>query len=844
MISRTYLLSAVLLVCGFADRAAAQSGQTRPTASDAELRGWLENMAWHHRFSADEMCDVLGLTPAELQTQRERLGVTDAARPARDARGMFVLPYPGGRHPRIGFLDGAVEPQRETKLSVFCPWDDESYVVADVPEALWSNLGLTYLAHTHVPTLWSAHGITLPRQEWEQRDDGGFRSRRLLPNGIAFGVDVSPVRESDPRHNHLRMSMWLTNGTAETMSDLRVQNCVMLKGARGFTQTDGSHKLFEGDYACAEAEAGGRWVITAWSPLHRCWGNAPCPCLHSDPKFPDCAPGETVWLRGWLSFYEGTDILAELARIDATDWRNAPVEQVTGNLVGEIIDADSGERLPARIYIENLDDGSWHFAQPVSPAGEAVVYDRRVGQTASIERHTCVSADLFQATVPPGRYRVRAEHGKEYAPIETTIDVVAERMQMRLELRRFVDMPALGWYSGDTHVHRPLSDLPTAMPAEDLHVALPLTYWVRDNREIPAASGPVADPIPWQVAENRVYYPINTEYEIFTIEGRSHTQGAVFVLNHREPLRLSAPQVLPVAEEARRQGAILDLDKHSWNWSLMIVPLMNVDLFELSNNHHWRTEFGFPRWTLENAPPDWPEIEKNDLGFTERGWTEFGMQTYYELLNCGFRMRVTGGTASGVHPVPLGYGRVYVHCGDQFSYERWMEGLNRGNSFVTQGPLLDVRFNGELPGTTWTTSEQSTTVRVEGTIDSLYPLDAITLIRNGVSQRVTDYEAKLTEAGAWRTEIRVDVDVDGSGWVALRCDEIAPDGKVRFAHTNPVFIDNPTFPARPRRERVEFFIRRMSDEIARNEGVLTPEAVDEFRRAQAIYEKVASEAVD
>jgi hypothetical protein len=52
---------------------------------------------------------------------------------------LFVLPYPGGRHPRIGFLDGAVNPQRETKISVSTPWDEQSYVVVDLPEAIWSN---------------------------------------------------------------------------------------------------------------------------------------------------------------------------------------------------------------------------------------------------------------------------------------------------------------------------------------------------------------------------------------------------------------------------------------------------------------------------------------------------------------------------------------------------------------------------------------------------------------------------------------------------------------------------------------------------------------------------------
>jgi len=37
--------------------------------------------------------------------------------------------------------------------------------------------------------------------------------------------------------------------------------------------------------------------------------------MHSDPQFPDCKPGETKRMKGWLSFYEGDDIEAELKRI-------------------------------------------------------------------------------------------------------------------------------------------------------------------------------------------------------------------------------------------------------------------------------------------------------------------------------------------------------------------------------------------------------------------------------------------------------------------------------------------------------------------------------------------------
>ncbi len=273
-------------------------------------------MVWFHRFSVSEINAATGLSDGEIMAALARFEIGTNNKPKRPANApLLVLPYPGGRHPRIGFLDGAVNPQRETKLSVFTPWDEQSYVVVDLPEAIWSNLGLTYLAHTHVPTVWTVQKIHLERLEWSRRVDGSLTFERTLPNGLVFGAKAVPASHT------VRMELWLTNGTQETLRDLRVQNCVMLKGAKGFEQQTNDNKIFSNPYVAGRSIDGRRWVITAWDPCHRAWANAPVPCLHSDPKFPDCAPGETRRLRGWLSFYEGTDIEAEFRRIDQTGWR-------------------------------------------------------------------------------------------------------------------------------------------------------------------------------------------------------------------------------------------------------------------------------------------------------------------------------------------------------------------------------------------------------------------------------------------------------------------------------------------------------------------------------------------
>jgi hypothetical protein len=293
------------------------AGEARPPKSDADLRYWLENMVWHHRFTTDEIGAATGLNASEIAAALKQFDIRPDNRPQRSpAAPLLVLPYPGGRHPRIGFLDGAVDPQRETKISVFTPWDANSYAVVDVPEAIFSNLdkGPTYLAHTHVPTLWTRQNVTLERLEWNRRADGILEIERRLPNKITFGAKVVPGGDA------VRMELWLTNGTGQPLSGMRVQNCVMLKGAEGFTEQTNDNKLFQPPYAAARSKSGDRWIITAWVPNQRTWGNPPCPCLHSDPQFPDCAPGETSKLRGWLSFYEGNDIESELRRIDSTGW--------------------------------------------------------------------------------------------------------------------------------------------------------------------------------------------------------------------------------------------------------------------------------------------------------------------------------------------------------------------------------------------------------------------------------------------------------------------------------------------------------------------------------------------
>ena len=810
----------------------------RRPKTESERRRWFEIMVWGHQYSIEDVCAATGLSRDFIAKELDRLNISQASKPRQSNANLLMLPYPGGKHPRIDFLEGAVNPQRETKASIFSPWDPSSYVVLDVPEAIWSNLGLTYLAHSHIPTIWDQQGVALEELEWEESADGALECERKLPNGVVFGTRLTPGTDA------IRMEMWITNGTSETLSDLRVQNCALLKFAKGFEQQTNDNKLFWGPYAACGNDARDRWIIMAWDPIHRTWGNQDCPCLHADPQFPDCPPGETKRLHGRFSFFEGTNVFREMLRIDRTEWRRRGTDEKAGTQVrGIVIDSATGQPLPARVHLQS-EDSTWHFVESVG--GEAVHYDRELKHLPnSPEVHTTLSADPFEVELPPGNYTMRVERGKEYFPIIREFTIAEEPLELEFPLRRWVNMSQRGWYSGDTHVHRDIKDLPNVILAEDLNVALPLTYWVTVSELPPVdanGDGKLAANGLIEVDATHVIYPLNTEYEISSVGPRSHTLGAVFVLNHKSPIPIGAPPVGPVAKFARQQGALFDLDKHSWPWSLMLVPTMGVDLFELSNNHVWQTQFGFKDWTL-NTQPSFMSIDQDEEGFTEWGWIDYGFQMYYSLVNCGFRMRVTAGTASGVHPVQLGFGRVYVHLPDGFSYESWLDGLNAGRSFVTTGPMLDVTFNGHPPGYTFTSdASEDCQIHIQGAAESKRPLERIEIVVNGAVARILTPTNKLNASGCYSTEIDEIVQDSESFWAAVRCFEKHPENRVRFAHTNPAYLDVTDRPLRPRKAQIAYFIQRMEEEIENNRNVLSPAALQEYQSALSIYQEVAKKA--
>ena len=116
-----------------------------------------------------------------------------------------------------------------------------------------------------------------------------------------------------------------------------------------------------------------------------------------------------------------------------------------------------------------------------------------------------------------------------------------------------------------------------------------------------------------------------------------------------------------------------------------------------------------------------------------------------------------------------------------------------------------------------------------------------TKLVNGAIDTTLRVPSAARAEGGFHTSIATIVSLRQSGWVAVRVFEANASGRVRFAHSSPLFVDLPGRPLLPRREEIDYLVQRVRGEIARSADVLSPAALGEFREALAFYERLAAQ---
>ena len=438
--------------------------------------------------------------------------------------------------------------------------------------------------------------------------------------------------------------------------------------------------------------------------------------------------------------------------------------------------------------------------------------------------------------LPKGGYSFEIEHGPEYVTrsghfiIEHFADDVKE-----VDLRRFVDMAADGWYSGDLHASRPPRDIELLMAAEDLHV-LPVTAWWNDKWS--AGFKP-------QRAHRAVRFDGNRYYSL-SDGGFRWPGGSILCFNLPRPLYRAGdeeefPSPIELFDKADKasdgeDGQVggrlwIDVARPYW-WDVpMLAAMGRINSMQIAHGNICRAK------TINNEKGGRARDTVRYPG--NRGNALWSSDIYFHLLECGIRVPPSAGSGSGLSPNPLGYNRMYVRVDGTLSYEKWWQAFAAGRVTVTNGPLLRPSVQGYPPGHVFYIEEGGAPdFEIGLTLSTRTPISYLEIVKNGEVEESIGFD-EYSKSGRL-PKLRF----DRSGWFLIRAAADLPD-TYRFAMTGPYYVQ---IGPRPRisRRSVQFFIDwlyQRARQIREIENPAEREAVMKFhRRARDYWQDLLSKA--
>ena len=353
-----------------------------------------------------------------------------------------------------------------------------------------------------------------------------------------------------------------------------------------------------------------------------------------------------------------------------------------------------------------------------------------------------------------GQYVFELDAGPEYRTQAGHFEIQRHADdQKTVDMERVVNMAKEGWYGGDLDVQRPLADLPLIMRAEGLRV-VPDTAWrnvdgkwsetkAEGSRKAPDVAGLAFGP--WAMLNQR-------------------PGGGLLVFNVDPPpdelqgAGKYVPSSLQVADAARAaDGHVVARTPFAWDLPVWLAGDA-LDAIDVLNQH------ALADGVVNNEGDGRPRDKLLYPGAKGNG--RWGEAIYYHVLGCGLRIPPAAGSGcgSGTNKSPVGTNRVYVYCGDDFSYDRWWEGLVEGRVVVTNGPLLRPLVEGHPPGHVFHLEEgQKLSLEIGLNLATRVPIDYLEIVKDG---RVV-HEVRLDQwakAGGRLPPL----EFDDSGWFLVR----------------------------------------------------------------------------
>lgn len=178
------------------------------------------------------------------------------------------------------------------------------------------------------------------------------------------------------------------------------------------------------------------------------------------------------------------------------------------------------------------------------------------------------------------------------------------------------------------------------------------------------------------------------------------------------------------------------------------------------------------------------------VGFSDHKSTA---AVWYRLLNLGFRVPAGAGTdATTNYAAPIrgqiGFDRVYAWIPDgPLNLEAWFDALKRGRTLATNGPLVEFKLGGQLPGGELKFDSPQAAVPFTARLRSIVPVDHLEIVCNGKVAQSLKLEGARDSADLTGT-----LPVKESGWCVLRAlsdkAEYPVLDKYPYATTSPIYV--------------------------------------------------------
>ena len=508
------------------------------------------------------------------------------------------------------------------------------------------------------------------------------------------------------------------------------------------------------------------------------------------------------------------------------------LQAATGQLEVTVIDKDTGQPIPCRMHL-------------LTAKGQP----RRVEKVPFWNDHFALPGKLM-LKLPLGNYTFVLERGLEYLDQSGnfTINVFADDSK-QIELRRFVDMAAEGWFSGDMDIRRPASEIELLMQADDLHVGEVVTWGNEKStakeksptKEQPEAKDKKQAKDKKETKEskgNLVTFDTNRCYQL--LAGMESVSGSEIIFHRLSaPLKLEGAgkqlqSLIPSAIEARKQKDAWIEIANPASWDLPALIALNLaDSIQLAGSRLCRekavADEGGSRPRDKKRYPD------------PYGSAQWSQEIYFRLLECGLRIPPTAGSGSGAAPNPVGYNRVYVNVHGEFSYDAWWDNLREGRAFITNGPLMRVSVEGRPPGHVFAAAKgEKLEFEIALTLSTREEIHYLEIVKNGgveKSIRMDEYIEDVKNNKLPKIEFKE------SGWFLVRAVCDSPKS-YHFALTAPYYVaigDQP----RVSKKAAQFFldwVNERAKQIKLDDPEQQKEILEYHRKARDYWKKLVETA--